>query len=949
MALDDIPEVLRSLPEEVLWALRPLEPDVGTPVFARHGYRVHTDMIRFWWRPMSVEQQVDWLEDAGHKARAKEAYHFLVGNVAGSYGRFVHMHKRYLRQNRDKLTGDPYDRALQLPRRALEEVGLECAVWPHLYSCTEMCETHIRQADIRRRARREGARPHEPAAESDNSDGSEEALQPRAGEPMEDLPETPGLRRAFAKPGRNSAKSSYLAKVVGPVLGYGSTFELFQFVYDLWLWSSLGAKRNTVQSPLRLAMSGYSFSPEYWHTRHAALVDVVKQLGLPTLFLTVAPYEWSFPFHKWVEDEAQKLCRSRLRLPVAETLHIAHVLAQSVVGLLTGSNKGTGTKGRPGWKSHLFAAKDGSGRQTVLNYFGRLEYQDGKRRRYVNQQEAASQYYHGRGTVHLHLLVWLQHVPAIELEKHIAATVPGDNAPLANLVEGSQRSWTGSGWPVQAEESHWDTDARVLRLQHKPEDFCRYNAAGQAEGIRAYVTDLLAGLHCHTDVQASDGRGMLLKYVSGYVPKFSDSFASDWLQDACSDYAVATRVLTDYHPLEPEMTLQLAMQWYPQCLAGSTLQRFRVPVPWCGPCPERVQQYMQSAWRAPDMPLVEFLRKTNGKGNIHEYLKKQHAAEEAAGAERLEETLEAWANDAATAGQVAVASIYLSRYNDRYYGQWVLMHVPFRDLEELRRPELDLVPDHLCYQALALLHRPDHWTSEAAIRAELELEAFREHHVRNIVAMLFANQVLIRQYFDGTLDKHNDGMPPAPGGPRLPGGLDMDLSRQQQQIYEEIVESARQGVQQKLAQEAAWNALAAVDEDADMDGNNPHWGQEPEASPFPAAAAWRPAFAVLGPAGSGKSTAVSQAVQMAAAQGARVLVAAPTGRLAATLREKFPELEVDTVHGAFLIYKPVHEALEVLLPYDLIVVEEAGAGRVDGLGAASPPRVDVNPRLSFLH
>ena len=156
-------------------------------------------------------------------------------------------------------------------------------------------------------------------------------------------------------------------------------------------------------------------------------------------------------------------------------------------------------------------------------------------------------------------------------------------------------------------------------------------------------------------------------------------------------------------------------------------------------------------------------------------------------------------------------------------------------------------------------------------------------------------------------------------------------------------------MQQKLAQEAACNSLAAADEDADMDGNNPHWGQEPEASPFPAAAAWRPAFAVLGPAGSGKSTAVSQAVQMAAAQGARVLVAAPTGRLAATLREKFPELEVDTVHGAFLIYKPVHEALEVLLPYDLIVVEEAGAGRVDGLGAASPPRVDVNPRLSFLH
>ena len=34
--------------------------------------------------------------------------------------------------------------------------------------------------------------------------------------------------------------------------------------------------------------------------------------------------------------------------------------------------------------------------------------------------------------------------------------------------------------------------------------------------------------------------------------------------------------------------------------------------------------------------------------------------------------------------------------------------------------------------------------------------------------------------------------------------------------------------------------------------------------------------------------------------------------------------EVDTVHGAFLVYKPVHQTLEVMLPYDLIIVEEVG-------------------------
>ena len=517
----------------------------------------------------------------------------------------------------------------------------------------------------------------------------------------------------------------------------------------------------------------------------------------------------------------------------------------------------------------------------------------------MNQQEVASQFYHGRGTVHLHLLVWLQHVEAIRLEESIAATVPEDNTALAELVEGSQRSWTGSGWPVQEEKSYWDAEAQVLRLQHREGDYCRHTVAGQAEGVRAYIVDLLAGLHCHVDVQASDGRGMLLKYVSGYVPKFSDSFASDWLQDSCSDYAVAKKVLTDYHPLEPEMTLQLAMQWHPQCLAGCTMQRFQVPVPWLGDCPTRVQQYMESKWRAPDMPLIEFLRKSNKQGKIHQYLVKQYR--QGQGPDGEAEHLEDWANNAPTGGQVAVAAIYLSRYNDRYYGQWVLMNVPFKNIQDLKRPELDLVPDHLYYQALAFLHRPEHWTNEAAIREELELEAFREHHIRNIVAMLFANQGLIRQYLDGTLDKNVDATRPADGAQREAGAGSLELSRQQKQIRDEIVDSVQQGMKQKVDQEAAWRALVEEAEGADPAGENEHWAGP--GNPFPAPVALRPAFAVLGPAGSGKSTAVSQAIHRASAADARVLVAAPTGRLAATLREKFVDLEVDTVHGAFLVMK----------------------------------------------
>ena len=96
--------------------------------------------------------------------------------------------------------------------------------------------------------------------------------------------------------------------------------------------------------------------------------------------------------HRWVEDEMKKQLRSQLHLPVAETLHIAHVLAQSVVGLMTGANQQQNKGRHKGWVSHTFAAKDGSKKSTVINYFGRLEFQDGKRKRYINLQEVAAQY-----------------------------------------------------------------------------------------------------------------------------------------------------------------------------------------------------------------------------------------------------------------------------------------------------------------------------------------------------------------------------------------------------------------------------------------------------------------------------------------------------------------------------------------------------------------------------
>ena len=65
----------------------------------------------------------------------------------------------------------------------------------------------------------------------------------------------------FVEEGRRSAKGSFMAKVLSPVIGYGNDFELLQYVYDLNMWSSLGGKKNACKdTPLRDARPHMFFS-----------------------------------------------------------------------------------------------------------------------------------------------------------------------------------------------------------------------------------------------------------------------------------------------------------------------------------------------------------------------------------------------------------------------------------------------------------------------------------------------------------------------------------------------------------------------------------------------------------------------------------------------------------------------------------------------------------------
>jgi hypothetical protein len=520
----------------------------------------------------------------------------------------------------------------------------------------------------------------------------------------------------------------------------------------------------------------------------------------------------------------------------------------------------------------------------VVNYFARLEFQDGKRKRHVNPI-AGVHAYHGRGTVHVHLLVWLSNVVAIDLPSVVYATVPIDNVELRSIVVGSQPSYSGSGWPVNEEPSSWDNEAELLSLLH--------TAGDHKQGLRAFMPDILGGLRCHMDVMSSDGRGMLLRYVAGYVPKFSDSFATEWLNDQASDYALAVRILADYHPLEPEMWLQLGAHLFPHSFAGGTMKPFIVPVPWKDDLPAVVQAYMACDWRRDDMPLLEYMRKANSAGAIVQYLRRNHKAA------NTEESLEEFANKYQTKGEIMIASTTNSRLSDKFYGQWLLLHVPFRTVADLWVDEASLVPEDYMNFALSLIHKPELWREEslACVRANLELYAYKDYYVESILSMVRAHRSLVDGYLSGQLDRASDPVPHrfahVQQGP-------FELEADQQNIVSFALDRLRTSLS------LAW--------------------PESEEARITAESADRSVISISGPAGSGKSYAIEALVHTAVAPpfNARALIVCPTGMLASTYREKFPGLDVDTVHGAFQLFKAEQMTLELMTLYDLILVEEYG-------------------------
>lgn len=172
-------------------------------------------------------------------------------------------YKDFVVSHRNFLTKYPEanERQRKRPWRFIEEVGMECALWPNLYWKRSMTESYARFTDERRLARtgRKRARFMRRAEAADSAENGEDASSEESDNEQSrscaseesEIDENEDIDD-FVEEGRRSAKGSFMAKVLSPVIGYGNDFELLQYVYDLNLWSSLGGKKNACKdTPLR--------------------------------------------------------------------------------------------------------------------------------------------------------------------------------------------------------------------------------------------------------------------------------------------------------------------------------------------------------------------------------------------------------------------------------------------------------------------------------------------------------------------------------------------------------------------------------------------------------------------------------------------------------------------------------------------------------------------------
>ena len=310
--------------------------------------------------------------------------------------------------------------------------------------------------------------------------------------------------------------------------------------------------------------------------------------------------------------------------------------------------------------------------------------------------------------------------------------------------------------------------------------------------------------------------------------------------------------------------------------------------------PDYVCQYETATWRG-EMTLLEFLRKVNAKEAILEHIRKAHIASGST------TSLETFALRYEPFGEKVIAAEMVSMMNDKFYGQWLALNVPFRQLDDLLVPEIVArVPEGVKLLACALHWAPEVWLKPPAIRSYMELRAHREAHIETVIHMISAQAGFVQQRLDGRLSPRGKVVDP----PVHPSYFDerpdeLHFTGQQALLESHINRRVDQALRIRTAGRREYERLVGLAEEHCT------------------------VVAAVGPPGTGKTAVLDKCIRRAESCGARILIALPTGVQRSRMKQRHPNVDLDTCHGAFLFHRPLTESLGIMASYDLIVIDEA--------------------------
>jgi len=496
-----------------------------------------------------------------------------------------------------------------------------------------------------------------------------------------------------------SGKACFVRKLLGPVMDFAGDYDLLQFQFDRHILRQV-VSRASIASKVgcdpHLMMSS-QWSPEYWRRHHECLLDLVEQVGQPDLFLTIAPYEFFFPYPAWVRKVQKILGRGPTQVPSGEVLAMAHALHQLCAGFLAGK---TGGKK---WKNHVFSDKTGT-EETVQAFFGRFEFQD-------------------RGTLHLHILFWLKEPRKVLLEQIIKAELPADDGEVSALAFRVLRGQADepsrlplsdvSGWQWDSVRSRWQ-----LRIKHTSE-FLEAN-------LRPFLVPLLRILRCHQDIQCDHTSGALLRYVLGYASKFDEAVQNEWWDTASDPWDAAVTMCRLWKPCEAEMVMALAR--CDMTMSSIDTKSYRPPMPWAND-DETLMLYRRRPAECNDLSFLEWLRVTTitTKNGISTATVRKRTT------------------------RMCVGLDYMRLPRDAFFYQWLTMNIPHRIFTELRRPEMDKVAGNLQWLCMAMMLAPSKWTNTEWITNYLRQQGHREEQVQCILADLAAKRFAVVEQVAGRM------------------------------------------------------------------------------------------------------------------------------------------------------------------------------------------------------